>query len=175
MGAILTFACPGATSARRRQAAHAAAPRRSAPPGASASPMRRFVSMIFGERSRPAGRLVSPEIMEANGLSRAQGSRLAKRPRSGLALTSSTDQAAGMRRDAAPNNRPQQSRAQQSLSDLQNFGYSILVANSMFQRSAARRKEATGQGLRTTVNCQALARQVLEIAVHAVNQKLDNP
>ena len=60
--------------------------------------------MVFGERSRPAGRLVSPKIMEANGLGRAQGSRLVKRPRSGLALTPSTDQASGMRREVAPNN-----------------------------------------------------------------------
>jgi len=56
-------------------------------------PMRRFASVVFGERSRPGGRLVSPKIMEANGLSRAEGSRLAKRPRSGLALTPSTGQA----------------------------------------------------------------------------------
>jgi hypothetical protein len=45
--------------------------------GASVAPMRRFATMIFGERSRPSGRLRSPKIMEANGLSRAQGSRFA--------------------------------------------------------------------------------------------------
>jgi hypothetical protein len=77
--------------------------------------------MIFGERSRPAGRLVSPKSMEANGLSRAAGSRLAKR------LDLDAEHGSGSR-DAA--RRP----IQQSLSDLPNFGYSIFVANSMFQR-----------------------------------------
>ena len=73
----IDFTHPAATSARRRQAAHAAASLRFAPSGDCAGPMRRFASMAFGERSRPAGRLVSPKTMEANGLSRAEGSRFA--------------------------------------------------------------------------------------------------
>ena len=56
------------------------------PPGDDASPMRRFVSMVFGETSRPAGRLVSPKTMATKSLGRAQGSRLARDPRSRLGL-----------------------------------------------------------------------------------------
>jgi hypothetical protein len=55
----------------------AAAPLRFAPSGDCAMPMRRFASMVFGETSRPAGRLRSPKTMETKGLSRAQGSRFA--------------------------------------------------------------------------------------------------
>jgi hypothetical protein len=64
----------------------AVAPLRFAPSGDGAGPMRRFASMVFAERSRPAGRLVSPKTMETKSLSRAQGSRLARTrdPRSGL-------------------------------------------------------------------------------------------
>ena len=50
---LIAFAYPPAASARRRQAARTAAPLRFAPSGASAVPIRRFASMVFGERSRP--------------------------------------------------------------------------------------------------------------------------
>jgi hypothetical protein len=74
----------------------ASASLRFAPSGDDASPMWRFVSMELGERSRPAGRLVSPNSMETKSLSRAQGSRLARERatrEAGLALTPSTDRA----------------------------------------------------------------------------------
>jgi hypothetical protein len=54
-----------------------AAPLRFAPSGDGADPMQRFVAMVFGETSRPAGRLVSPKTMETKSLSSAEGSRLA--------------------------------------------------------------------------------------------------
>ena len=114
----------GATSTRRRQAACAAAPLRFAPSGDRADPMWRFASMIFGETSRPLGRLRSPKIMAANGLSRAEGSRLAKRPRKRLGLDAEHG-SGSLRSGVAP-------RAQQSLSDLPNFGYHALGSAKRF-------------------------------------------
>ena len=55
--------------------------------GASAGPMWRSASMIFAERSRPAGPACAAKIMEIESLSRAQGSMFASEtsnPRSGL-------------------------------------------------------------------------------------------
>jgi hypothetical protein len=49
--------------------------------------MRRSASMIFAERSRPAGPACAAKVMEAKSLSRAQGSMFASEasnPRSGL-------------------------------------------------------------------------------------------
>jgi hypothetical protein len=81
--------------------------------------------MVFGETSRPAGRLVSPKTMETDGLSRAEGSRFASATAQRLDLDA--EHGSGRRR-------PQKSRIEQSLLDLPNFGYSIFVANSKFQR-----------------------------------------
>jgi hypothetical protein len=43
--------------------------------------MRRSVFMIVAARSRPQGRLRAATIMKTNSLSRAQGSRLARKAR----------------------------------------------------------------------------------------------
>ena len=58
-------------------------------------PMRQIASMLFAARSRPAGPVHAAKSMEAKGLGRAEGSRLARSAtrEAGLTLTPSTDQA----------------------------------------------------------------------------------